>query len=84
MFADLQAAGANLDDEAQGPAQRRRLRGDFFIGEQGYIIKLGNARALFLSADETSNVVGNTAHILLEVDEAQDVSREKYSKELCS
>jgi hypothetical protein len=49
--------------------------------EHGYIIKLGNARAFFLSADETSNVVGNTAHILLEVDEAQDVSKEKYSKE---
>jgi hypothetical protein len=49
--------------------------------EHGYIIKLGNARVFFLSADETSNVVGNTAHILLEVDEAQDVSKEKYSKE---
>jgi len=49
--------------------------------EHGYIIKLGNARAFFLSADETSNVVGNTAHILLEVDESQDVSKEKYTKE---
>jgi len=47
----------------------------------GYIIRLGNARAIFLSADESANVVGNTAHILLEIDEAQDVSREKYSKE---
>jgi hypothetical protein len=26
-------------------------------------------------------VVGNTAHLLLEIDEAQDVSKEKYSKE---
>ena len=52
-----------------------------WTSEQGYIIRLGNARAVFLSADESANVVGNTAHLLLEVDEAQDVSQEKYSKE---
>jgi hypothetical protein len=38
--------------------------------ELGYIIRLGNARAVFLSAEENANVVGNTAHILLEIDEA--------------
>jgi hypothetical protein len=26
-------------------------------------------------------VVGNTAHLLLEVDEAQDVGKDKYTKE---
>jgi hypothetical protein len=49
--------------------------------EMGYVIRLGNARAIFLSADESANVVGNTAHILLEIDESQDVSKEKYTKE---
>jgi hypothetical protein len=49
--------------------------------ELGYIIRLGSARAIFLSAEESANVVGNTAHLLLEIDEAQDVSKEKYSKE---
>ena len=49
--------------------------------ELGYIIRLGSARAVFLSADESANVVGNTAHILLEIDESQDVSKEKYNKE---
>jgi len=49
--------------------------------ELGYIIRLGSARAVFLSADEHANVVGNTAHLLLEIDEAQDVSKEKYTKE---
>lgn len=49
--------------------------------ELGYIIRLGNARAIFLSADETANVVGNTAHLLLKIDESQDVSKEKYTKE---
>jgi hypothetical protein len=63
---------------------KERLNDAGFSGiwssEMGYIIRLGNARAIFLSADESANVVGNTAHILLEVDESQDVSREKYSK----
>lgn len=52
-----------------------------WTSEMGYIIKLGSARAIFLSAEEKSNVVGNTAHLLLEVDEAQDVGEEKYTKE---
>jgi hypothetical protein len=49
--------------------------------EMGYIITLGNARAVFLSAEESSSVVGHTADILMEIDESQDVSREKYTKE---
>lgn len=52
-----------------------------WVAELGYTIRLGNARAVFLSADESANVVGNTAHILLEIDESQDVSKEKYTKE---
>jgi len=55
--------------------------GGVWVADLGYIIRLGNARAIFLSADESANVVGNTAHILLEIDESQDVSQEKYSKE---
>jgi hypothetical protein len=53
----------------------------FWKSEHGYIIRLGKARTLFLSADASSNVVGATAHILLEVDEAQDVDKEKFNKE---
>lgn len=49
--------------------------------ELGYIIHLGEARAVFLSADTSANVVGNTAHLLLEVDESQDVDKDKYTKE---
>jgi len=52
-----------------------------WASELGYIVRLGNARAIFLSADESANVVGNTAHILLEIDESQDVSKDKYTKE---
>lgn len=49
--------------------------------QMGYILQLGNARAIFLSADGSSSVVGHTADIILEIDEAQDVSKEKYSRE---
>lgn len=47
----------------------------------GYMVTLGKASVMFFSAEESSNVVGATAHLLLEVDEAQDVDREKYAKE---
>lgn len=49
--------------------------------EYGYIVRLGAARQVFLSAEDTANVVGHTADILLEVDEAQDISHDKYTKE---
>jgi hypothetical protein len=52
-----------------------------WAAELGYIIRLDQARAIFLSADESANVVGHTAHLLLEIDESQDVSRDKYTKE---
>ena len=47
----------------------------------GYMVKLGRAAAVFFSAEESANVVGATAHLLLEVDEAQDVGVEKYARE---
>jgi hypothetical protein len=49
--------------------------------QMGYILQLGNARAIFLSAEGSSSVVGHSADIVLEIDEAQDVGKEKYSKE---
>jgi hypothetical protein len=50
--------------------------------ENGNSIRLGRARQLFLSAEPASNIVGHTADLLLEVDEAQDVDVQKYDKEL--
>jgi len=52
-----------------------------YRSQMGYIIQLGEARAIFLSAEESSSVVGHTADILLEIDESQDVAKEKYNKE---
>ena len=52
-----------------------------WASEMGYIIRLGEARSIFLSAEPGANVVGNTAHLLLEIDESQDVNKDKYTKE---
>lgn len=49
--------------------------------DHGYQVRLGNARALFFSADPAAQVVGHTADCLLEIDEAQDVDPEKYAKD---
>ena len=49
--------------------------------EGGNIIRVGRAQASFFSADPSANVVGATADLLLELDEAQDVEPEKFLKE---
>ena len=55
--------------------------GLFWAREQGYMVRLGKARAIFLSADKDSHVMGTTAHLLLEVDESQDVAQEKFNRD---
>jgi hypothetical protein len=58
---------------------RARLRP--IAREEGNAIHVGHARMLFLSADPAANVVGHTASLLLEVDEAQDVDIDKFDRE---
>jgi len=41
-------------------------------------VRLGRARVRFLSADRSARVLGATADLLLEVDEAQEVDRERF------
>ncbi len=55
--------------------------GRFWKTQNGNTVCMGNARTIFLSADKMANVVGNTAHLLLEIDEAQDVTKEKYTRD---
>lgn len=49
--------------------------------EQGYIVRVGRARAFFFSANRSASVVGATADILLEADEAQDIDEDKWNKD---
>ena len=50
-------------------------------GSQGHVIALGRCRTTFFSAHRSSNVVGATASVLLECDEAQDVDGDKWNKD---
>ena len=65
-----------LIDRLDNPWGRGRYR-----RREGYLVEMGRARALFFSADPHSNVVGATANILLECDEAQDVRPDKWHKD---
>jgi hypothetical protein len=49
--------------------------------EDGRAIRVGRARLVFLSAEPAANVVGHTAGLILEVDEAQDVDADKFDRE---
>jgi hypothetical protein len=80
VLAHIQAADRHLDDEAQERLVEYGFSGIWY-SEMGYIFTLGAAHQIFLSAEESSSVVGHTANILLEIDESQDVSKEKYTKE---
>ncbi len=48
---------------------------------EGYKFKCGLAGISFLSADPNASVVGDTASLLLEVDEAQDIDQAKFNKD---
>ncbi len=49
--------------------------------EAGHVVRVGRARLIFLSAEAAANVVGHSAQLMLEVDEAQDVDEEKFDRE---
>ena len=61
-----------LDNDWNRKEARRR---------EGYIVQLRRGRCLFFSADLHANVVGATADVLLECDEAQDVTETKWAKD---
>src|SRR5439155_13326625 len=52
-----------------------------WVREHGYIVRLNRARAFFFSAEPDANVVGATATLALEIDEAQDVDAAKHDKD---
>lgn len=52
-----------------------------FKPREGFMLTCHNAGISFLSGKPTANVVGDTANLLLEIDEAQDFDKDKYNKE---
>ena len=65
------AAGAGQPADARALAHRR----------DGHVVELGRASIAFYSAEPGANVVGGTASLLLECDEAQDVHPDKWEKD---
>ncbi len=63
-------------------ARRNQLVTSIWKKEGGNSYCIGGARITFLSAAPGSNIVGATASGLLEVDEAQQVSIEKYDRDI--
>lgn len=53
-----------------------------WVKESGYIYRIGNTRVYFFSGAPTANIVGATASLLLECDEAQDVEPAKWDKDV--
>ena len=66
-------------DRLHGRAVEAGLEG--IVRRTGHGVRCGAARAEFLSAERGANVVGHTASLLLEVDEAQDVDPEKFDRD---
>lgn len=52
--------------------------------ESGYIFRVNQAHIIFLSGSLEANIVGATARMLLEVDEAQDVEISKFDKDIAA
>ncbi|MBE0411762.1 MAG: hypothetical protein IBX69_18700, partial [Anaerolineales bacterium] len=61
--------------------KRSFLSSGRWVKESGYIYKLGEARIFFFSGSPTTNVVGATANLLLQCDEAQDIQIAKWDKD---
>lgn len=59
---------------------KKRLNFLKFKPNSGYMYRCGKSGISFLSADPKASVVGATASMLLEVDEAQDVDKGVYDK----
>jgi len=53
-----------------------------FEKEEGFIFRQGSTSIKFMSAQPEANVVGATANLLLEVDEAQDVDIAKFDRDI--
>lgn len=78
-----------LKPQAQNAMRRleRTLKKNLYLSrnwrrEAGTLYRSGEARIQFLSGAPESSIVGATASLLLEVDEAQDVLVEKFDKDI--
>ena len=62
--------------------ENNQISKNLWCKESGYIYRCRSARIYFFSGQPRSNIVGATANILLEVDEAQDILPAKFDKDI--
>ncbi|MDP2965975.1 MAG: hypothetical protein Q8N39_08090 [Pelolinea sp.] len=62
--------------------EKNLLAKHYWSKESGYIYRVGTCRIYFFSGQPRSNIVGATANLLLEMDEAQDIMPAKYDKDI--
>jgi hypothetical protein len=60
---------------------RTRLFGARLVREEGYIWRLGNASVEFVSSGPHAHVVGATASVCLDMDEAHKVDKAKFDED---
>src|SRR3972149_3258463 len=68
-------------DEPAGGEERAERAAGRVRHRSGYIVEVGEARAMFFSAEPRASTVGATADLLLEGDEAQDIKASKGDKD---
>lgn len=76
-----QIVNSKMRFDARSKQAQVRLPFLKFRASQGYIYQCKQAQLQFLSADPAASVVGATASLLMEVDEAQDVDKGKFDKD---
>ncbi len=72
----------NAMQRLESVLQANRLTRRHWRKESGYIYRCGKARLVFFSGSLHTNIVGATASLLLQLDEAQDILPEKYDKDI--
>ena len=72
----------NAMDRLESTLKKNILVRDYWKKESGYIYRLGESRCIFMSGSPKASIVGATANLLLEIDEAQDITTAKYDKEI--
>ena len=72
----------NAKERFKTVTKRNQITTEKAQPSQGFMYVMGNAKLIFLSGDPNSSIVGQTANILLEVDEAQDIGKQKFDKEI--
>ncbi len=72
--------GNTAMDRLEKVLSRNLFTRDIWKRSHGHKYSVGSSRVVFLSGHKTAHVVGETAHLLLSVDEAQDVPISIYDK----